>query len=187
MQRIDGPTVSAALPVPAPVGTGSRAPGYFQGGNPLAGTAPTTLNVDWANMVQEEICAVVENAGIALDKTNHGQLLAALAALFVAKGGGSDFVIGPNEFSLPLGGGMILKGGSVAGSFNEGSTAVFFAASFPNACFVAIPVAVNNTGSTGRDIWAQRGAKSAAGFAVTLQSSSSTGAVDGFDWIAVGN
>ncbi len=187
MQRIDGPTVAVALPAPAPVGTGIRAPGYFQAGDPLAGTPPTTLDVDWANMVQEEICAVVTNAGIALDKSNRGQLLAALVALFVAKGGGSDFYVGASEFSLPLGGGMILKGGSVSGSYNEGAVTVAFHTAFPTNCLVAIPVASNTTSGTTRDIWAQRGAKSPSGFSVMFQSSASTSPVDGFDWIAVGN
>lgn len=189
MQRIDGPTRSAALPAALATGAGSASPGYFGRGDPLTGTPPTTLDVDWANMVQEEIVAVILKAGLALDKGNRGQLLAALVAMFVAKGGGSDFVIGDTEFSLPLGGGMILKGGSVTGSFSESTQAHSFVAPFPNQCFIVVPVAINASGSTTRDIWAQRKSKSAAGFEVVLQlgGGGTANNIDGFDWIALGN
>lgn len=188
MQRIDGPTRSANLPAPAAVGTGNSAPGYFQKGDPLAGTAPTTLDVDWANGIQEEIAGVIEHAGMDLDKANRAQLLSALLGLFVAKGGGSDFFFGANEFSLPLGGGVILKGGSVA-YFTEGVVTRSFAQPFPTSCFVVLATAINTTGSIDRNIWAQRLAKSATDFSVMLQLSggSGTNSIDGFDWIALGN
>ena len=188
MQRIDGPTRSANLPAPAAVGTGNSAPGYFQKGDPLAGTAPTTLDVDWANGIQEEIASVIEHAGMELDKANRSQLLAALIGLFVPKGGGSDFFFGPNEFSMPLGGGVILKGGSVA-AFQEGVVTRDFAQPFPTSCFLVLATAVNGTGSIDRNIWAQRHSKSAQSFGVMLQLSGGSGAnsIDGFDWIALGN
>ncbi|RSU46353.1 hypothetical protein [Sphingomonas sp. S-NIH.Pt15_0812] len=189
MHRIDGPTRSAVLPPPAAAGTGNASPGYFGHGNPQMGTPPTTLDVDWANMVQEEMCGVVENAGIALDKGKRNQLLSALLATFVAKGGGSDFYLGQaGDFSLPLGGGFILKGGSVTGSFSEGSVDIAFAKPFPTACLVAVPIVVNTSDRTDRDTWAQRVSRTAAGFRVKIQWAGTTGnSADGIDWIAVGN
>lgn len=77
MFRIDSSGVSASLPTPAALGATS---GYFQDGT---GVTPTIVTADWANAVQEEIVAVIAQAGIALDKTNRAQLLAALNQLYV--------------------------------------------------------------------------------------------------------
>ncbi len=188
MHRIDGPTRSATLPPPSAAGTGNASPGYFGHGDPIARVAPTTLDVDWANAVQEEIAGVVEGAGLALDKANQTQLLAALRLLFVAKGGGADFYLGPNgEFSIPLGGGFILKGGSTTGSYSEGQIAVNFNTAFPNGCLIAIPVAINASGNDRRDVWAQRVSRSAAGFVAMIQwTGQNTNSSDGIDWFAVG-
>lgn len=49
---------------------------------------PTTVTADWLNATQEEIAAVIESQGIALDKLDNGQLLAALTIL---QAGGSSF------------------------------------------------------------------------------------------------
>ncbi len=190
MQRIDGPTRSANLPAPSPVGTGNSAPGYFQNGDPAVGVPATTLDVDWANGIQEEIAGVIEHAGIALDKGNRTQLLGALLGMFVPKGGNSDIIIGDGELSLPLGGGVILKAGSITGSFTEGAVAHNFTTPFPNGCFMVVPVAINASAGSTRDIWAQRVSKSAGSFTVMLQlggGGNTTNSIDGIDWIALGN
>lgn len=195
MQRIDGPTRAAALPAPSATGAGGNSPGFFQRGDPLTGTPPTTLDADWANMVQEEIVSVVVAGGLALDKANHGQLLAALNALYVPLTAPpppptpEDYVINPDEFSLPLGGGVILKGGSVTGGYSEGVVAHVFPVAFPTQCLMVVPVAINTTGGSTRDLWAQRVAKSATGFSVMLQlgGGGTTNSIDGFDWVAIGN
>lgn len=189
MQRIDGPSRSAVLPIPAPTGVGGASPGYFSDGDPGTGVPATTVPADWFNMIQEELAGVVEHAGLALDKTNRGQLLAALLATFVARGGGADIEIGNDQFSVPLGGGLILKGGSFTAGLSEGSVARVFTTPFPNGCYLVLATAVNLSGSTTRDVFAQRQDKSAAGFTVTLQYTGGTGTVnsiDGFDWIAIG-
>lgn len=77
MQRIDSSTAVGSPPTPAALGT----PGYFQPVNPSLSILGTQTTSDWANGIQEEIVAVILAAGIALSKTNNGQLLAALYKL----------------------------------------------------------------------------------------------------------
>lgn len=55
--------------------------GHFTDGDPDSGVPATVVDADWTNAVQEEICAVVEAAGITLSKPSHVQLLAALRAM----------------------------------------------------------------------------------------------------------
>lgn len=81
MQRIDTVDAAAALPTPAASGT----PGYFTGGNPATSTPATEISADWLNMVQEELAGVaLADGGAALDKTNHGQVLANIRLLISA-------------------------------------------------------------------------------------------------------
>lgn len=87
MERIDGAN-SITLP-----GGGAG----FADRNLTAGIAGTTLTAKWANNVQEEIVSILTAAGIALDGTNFGQMLAALQVLFPVKanvigGGGGGWV-----------------------------------------------------------------------------------------------
>jgi hypothetical protein len=74
MFRIDHSTAAASLAAPGAAGT----PGYFTEGNPGTGTAATVVTADWANMIQEELMAIISAAGLTPDKTNRAQLLAAL-------------------------------------------------------------------------------------------------------------
>ncbi|MEN4524422.1 carbohydrate kinase [Pantoea agglomerans] len=53
----------------------------FTGGNPQTGELPTALNADFFDSVQEEIAAVIEAAGLTLNKSNRAQLLAAMNTL----------------------------------------------------------------------------------------------------------
>lgn len=50
----------------------------FTNGNPSTGTPATQLDESWFDHVQEEICGIIEAAGIALDSNNRTQLLQAL-------------------------------------------------------------------------------------------------------------
>lgn len=50
----------------------------FTRGNPQTGTPATDLDDDYFDMLQEELCGVVEAAGLVLDKGKHNQLLDAL-------------------------------------------------------------------------------------------------------------
>lgn len=67
MHRVDGP---------------GHAPGnLFRAGDPSVGTPATTVTPDWCNAVQEELVNVVSAAGIALNKPDNTQLLAAINTL----------------------------------------------------------------------------------------------------------
>ncbi|HFK4603026.1 TPA: hypothetical protein ACGZ2M_003062 [Citrobacter farmeri] len=57
----------------------------FTRGNPQTGTPATDLDDDYFDMLQEELCAVVEESGEELDKGKHDQLLTALRALLLSR------------------------------------------------------------------------------------------------------
>jgi phage-related tail fiber protein len=62
--------------------TGALPGGQFTDGNPGSGVPATRVVATWLGAVQEELCAVIEAAGLTLAKPNNGQLLAALAVMF---------------------------------------------------------------------------------------------------------
>lgn len=65
----------------------------FTEGNPVQSIPATVVSADWLNdTVQEELCRVVEYAGLTLDKQDNTQLLAALRIL-----------IEQNSITMPLG------------------------------------------------------------------------------------
>lgn len=55
--------------------------GKFVGGNRQAGTPPSIVTADWLNMMQAELAAILSAAGIAPDKENNSQVLAAIRNL----------------------------------------------------------------------------------------------------------
>lgn len=67
-------------------GEGATNDNKFTEGNPSTGALATTVTADWCNAVQEEIIAVLTEAGIAPVKANNGQLVAAILSL-IAGGG----------------------------------------------------------------------------------------------------
>jgi hypothetical protein len=72
MQRIDTLTKAVDL-----FGAGKHG---FKDGNLAGGIAPTDLNATWFNLVQEELLAVIEAAGLAPNGATLNQLLLALRA-----------------------------------------------------------------------------------------------------------
>lgn len=50
----------------------------FKAGNPATGEPATTPGVEFFNAIQEEICRVIEESGMALDPSNRGQLIEAV-------------------------------------------------------------------------------------------------------------
>ncbi|SFG29333.1 hypothetical protein SAMN05518865_110160 [Duganella sp. CF458] len=62
----------------------------FTNGNAVAGIPATDLEDSWFDHVQEEICAVIEAGGLALDGTNRAQLLAVLRSSFGSFSGYSN-------------------------------------------------------------------------------------------------
>lgn len=107
MYRIDTAGNVPALPVPAALG----APGYF---NPVpGGGAGTVVSADWLNAVQEELANIVAAGGLALDKTNAHQVLAALQVIFGAPAGQGQLQLVSNVALVfaPFGGNLIKVNG----------------------------------------------------------------------------
>lgn len=77
MHRIDTPTAQKDK-----FGAGKNG---FTRGNPQTGTPATDLDDDYFDMLQEELAAVVESSGVALNKAKRDQLLTSLQALFLSK------------------------------------------------------------------------------------------------------
>lgn len=77
MHRIDDPSAVASLPTPRQPGT----PGFFTQGSPTTGQEATIVSDDWANATQEEICYVVEQAGLVLSKQDRTQLFQAIVRM----------------------------------------------------------------------------------------------------------
>ncbi|MFX1048641.1 phage tail protein, partial [Escherichia coli] len=57
----------------------------FTRGNPQTGTPATDLDDDYFDMLQEELCSVVEASGASMEKGRHDQLLTALRALLLSR------------------------------------------------------------------------------------------------------
>lgn len=77
MHRIDTKTAQKDK-----FGTGKNG---FTRGNPQTGTPATDLDDDYFDMLQEELCSVVEESGASLEKGRHDQLLTALRALLLSR------------------------------------------------------------------------------------------------------
>lgn len=64
------------------IDTSTAAPGgFFTEGDPTVPTAATRVSADFLNALQQEMCAVIEGAGLALNKADNTQLLQALNVL----------------------------------------------------------------------------------------------------------
>jgi hypothetical protein len=98
MFRIDTAGALASLPTVQPLGSLS---GYFTAGNPGAGQPATIVSADWLNAVQEELMAIIAAAGIAPDKTNPNQVIAALRSLF--RGSAMQVFTSSGTFTVPAG------------------------------------------------------------------------------------
>jgi hypothetical protein len=84
----------------------------FVTGNPQAGQQATRMGAEWPNAVQEELCHVIEFAGLVLNKLDSTQLRQAIVALIagvVGTGGGSV----PTTRNV-LGAGLVTGGGPLA-------------------------------------------------------------------------
>lgn len=62
--------------------------GLFTNGSVASGVSPTILDAKWFNTIQNELVGVVEGAGLTLDPTNDGQVLAALKAFLLQQNSG---------------------------------------------------------------------------------------------------
>lgn len=107
-------------------GIGATIDNKFTEGNPAAGVIATQVTDDILNAFQEEIAAVIEAAGITLDKANNAQLLAAL------QGTRSITSIGYQKLQS----GLIIQWGDFPSTgFTSGKKSVTFPLAFPHAVF----------------------------------------------------
>ncbi len=125
MRRLANGTQVAAKPAPAAaVGT----PGFGTNGNPTAGVQASIFDADTYNIIQEEIAAVIEAAGLTLDPTgtNITQLLVALRGMF----GGVGLLATNGYMRLP--GGVVMQWGNATST--SGTTGILFPTAFPTTC-----------------------------------------------------
>jgi len=64
-----------------PAYSAASLPGYFTDGDPATGVPATSVTQDWLNTVTEELVNTITSAGIALDKADDSQLVAAIRAM----------------------------------------------------------------------------------------------------------
>lgn len=70
-------------------------PGWFTGGDPVAGIQATVPGYEWFNTVQGELGAVVAAGGLTLDPDDDGQLQASIARQVQAQAGNIGLDTGP--------------------------------------------------------------------------------------------
>lgn len=127
----------------------------FTRGNPQTGTPATDLDDDYFDMLQEELCSVVEASGASLEKGRHDQLLTALRALLLSRknpfgdiksdgtvktalenlGFGERLLEADGYFELP--GGLLLQWGH--GSIQATNATVRFKKPFNVTPFIVLP------------------------------------------------
>ena len=61
------------------IDTSTAVDNKFVNGNAASGIKGTQVDESWLNSVQEELCGVVEEAGLSLNKSNNGQLASLLS------------------------------------------------------------------------------------------------------------
>lgn len=135
MFAIDHPTAFASPPAPRPAAT----PGFFGPGDTASGQSATTVTYEWANAVQGELLGVLAALGIAPDKTNNGQLWAALQILMPQRLG---HTYGVNDWTR-LPGGLTIVWGAGTGPASGGSVSqvsITFPITFNNV-FIALATA----------------------------------------------
>lgn len=134
----------------------------FTRGNPQTGTPATDLDDDYFDMLQEELCSVVEASGASLEKGRHDQLLTALRALLLSRknpfgdiksdgtvqtalenlGFGERLLEADGYFELP--GGLLLQWGH--GSIHASSAIIQFKKSFNVTPFIVLPHKITTDG-----------------------------------------
>ncbi|WP_409559089.1 hypothetical protein [Escherichia coli] len=132
----------------------------FTRGNPQTGTPATDLDDDYFDMLQEELCSVVEASGASLEKGRHDQLLTALRALLLSRKNPfgdikSDGTVQTALANLGLGEAAKLNVGTTAGTVAAGDDSRFARGLGVGQTWVSTPRALNTTytNSTGKPIF----------------------------------
>lgn len=110
MHRIDTPNKATNL-----FGAGKHG---WRDGNKVAGINATEFNAAFQNTTQEELAAIVEAAGLALDPANNGQVLLSIQKMIEARAG--NFVLDTgvaNAYVIALSPAIAAYTGNFMGSF----------------------------------------------------------------------
>lgn len=95
----------------------------FRAGNPSSGQQATELSAAFMNSLQEEVAAVIEGAGFALNTANSAQMLAAIHALIEARAGDYSLDTGAaNAYVIALNPAITAYAGNLSGSFKVANT-----------------------------------------------------------------
>ncbi|HHN8990193.1 TPA: protein StfP [Escherichia coli] len=124
----------------------------FTRGNPQTGTPATDLDDDYFDMLQEELCSVVEASGASLEKERHDQLLTALRALLLSR---------KNPFSDIKSDGTVKTALENLG-LGEGAKLNAATATLGRTGFIAIPVMIGGIEQSVIIQWGWNAAKASA-------------------------
>ncbi|WGJ56131.1 protein StfP [Escherichia coli] len=124
----------------------------FTRGNPQTGTPATDLDDDYFDMLQEELCSVVEASGASLEKGRHDQLLTALRALLLSR---------KNPFSDIKSDGTVKTALENLG-LGEGAKLNAATATLGRTGFIAIPVMIGGIEQSVIIQWGWNAAKASA-------------------------
>lgn len=106
MKRIQHSAAVGSLPAVSESGT----VGYFTKGDPGVPTPATVVTHEWLNRVQEELCSVIETAGLTLDGAVNNQLYTAILLLASGQNSRTQTILTDSATltNAAHGGGMVL-------------------------------------------------------------------------------
>lgn len=172
--------------------------GLYSPGNPATGQRATLIDADHLNAIQEELCAVIEDAGLDLEKGTNDQLLAAIQALIAGASPGAGYVLETDatKFGSDANGywekrpnGVIEQWGKVTGTLSQGAVSHTFPEPFTDGASVNVMVIALNASSgtgTSSDFFAQIISASDTGFSAMIQYADTGSGCSGYMWRAIG-
>jgi hypothetical protein len=95
----------------------------------------------------------------------------------------------PNDFSITIPGGLILKGGTIRGTIGqEAQFNIVFPEPFPTVCLFGLPLGWIATANNAKDLYMQaQGDPTPQGFGAYAQASTGNAqSLDGVNWFAIG-
>ena len=112
MHRIDSSGTAVALPTPGDVGA---TVGYFTEGDPSSAVPATEVSADWLNAVQEELIAVITQAGASPDKTSRTQVRDAIISIMENNDTQATFTVANNQSVAADVTGLLFSSGTYRG------------------------------------------------------------------------
>lgn len=119
MHRIDVSSASVSLPSTPAVGPKPNA--YFTDGDPSGGTAATIPTGDWFNLIQEELCYLVTQAGLTLSKPTRTQVFSAVQSM-IAASSSEPTAVGKEFWGTALPAGYVWANGNTLGNASSNGT-----------------------------------------------------------------